>query len=370
MKSYRRFFILIVIGAISLFILFRSMPQGKDTLYYPVVVKQIIETGAVTVLETPQQYQRVKVRILSGEKKDTELIIEHGTAATLTREQFVVEGEQVVVAVTKDQSGKDVATIIDKYRLPGLRWLAIFFFIIVVVFAGRQGFGAIVGLIVSALVILRFIVPQILQGGDVVFSSVLGAIFILIVTMYLAHGFKLHTTVSVAATAITLTLSGFISFFSVKALQLFGMGSEEAYLLKFGALADLNLEGLLLAGMILGILGILDDVTTSQVASVFALSRANNTFSAQELLRRGLGIGREHIASLVNTLVLAYAGASFPLFIFFVLNPQQQPAWVIFNTEFMAEEVVSTLTGSLGLVLAVPISTIMASIIAKKISSN
>jgi uncharacterized membrane protein len=370
MKSPLRVLFLFFLGIGSFILLSRQMPTNGETEYYPVVIKQVIETGEVTVLQTTSPYQQVKARIISGERKDTEFIINHGQSVTLTPEQLVEVGEEVIVSVTKDSAGKEVATIIDKHRLPGLIGLALLFFFIVILFAGKQGVGAIVGLMISALVILQFIVPQILNGADVVLISIIGAIFILVVTMYLAHGFTVHTTVAVVATAITLALSGMLSYLSVSGLQLFGMGSEEAYLLKFGALADLNLEGLLLAGMILGILGVLDDVTTSQTASVFALSQANQSLHVKDLIQRGLGIGREHIASLVNTLVLAYAGASFPIFIFFVLNPQQQPAWVIFNSEFMAEEIVRTLTGSMGLVLGVPIATIIAAFVVKRLKKQ
>jgi uncharacterized membrane protein len=341
------------------------MPVAKDGEYYPVVVKQIIETGQTTELQAAQTYQKIKVQVLSGQRKDTEFILDYGKDANITSQQMLREGDTVVVSAMKDANGRETISIMDRYRLPGLVYLGFGFICIVIIFAGRQGFGAVVGLLVSAVVILLYIVPQVLAGSDVIISTIIGSIIILLFTMYLAHGIKLSTTISLAATVITLIVSGVLSYISVLALQLYGMGSEEANLLKFGAVSHLNLQGLFLAGMIMGIMGILDDVTTSQVAAVFELSDANKKFSVQELIRRGLSIGREHIASLVNTLVLAYAGASFPIFLFFVLNPQGQPAWVIFNSEYMSEEIVRTLSGSIGLVLGVPIATVMAAVSVK-----
>lgn len=328
---------------------------------------QIIDSGEVTVLEQTQPYQRVKVRVLSGTYKDNEFIVDHGMDRTLRADQLLRLGDQVVLSKEVTNDGKEVLSIIDRYRLPGIQLFALAFIVLVILFAGRQGIGSLIGLIVSAGIILHYIVPQILQGAEPVMVSIIGAIVMLLVTMYLAHGVKMSTTISLVSTALTLFIAGIISYVAVLTLHLSGTGSEEAYLLQLGQLPNLNLRGLLLGGMILGVLGILDDVTTSQVASIIAIYKENTALTVRELISRGLMLGREHIASLVNTLVLAYAGVSFPLFIFFVLNPLNQPLWVILNSEFIAEEIVRTLSGSFGLVLGVPISTILTSVIIKRI---
>ncbi|HYC80108.1 MAG TPA: YibE/F family protein, partial [Candidatus Binatia bacterium] len=122
----------------------------------------------------------------------------------------------------------------------------------------------------------------------------------------------------------------------------------------------LNLRGLLLGGIILGVLGVLDDITTAQSAAVYEIRRANPALPFKELYSRGLSIGREHISSLVNTLFLAYAGASLPLFLFFTAGDHPQPFWVTLNSEFIAEELIRTLVGSVALMLAVPITTFLA----------
>jgi uncharacterized membrane protein len=150
-----------------------------------------------------------------------------------------------------------------------------------------------------------------------------------------------------------------LSHWYVILAKLTGLGTEEAAFLQFGETATINLRGLLLGGMMLGALGVLDDITISQVSTVFEIKRANNQLPFSELYQRGMRVGRDHVASLVNTLVLAYAGANLPLLILFTIS-SETPAWVHTNNELIAEEVVRTIVGSLGLVLAVPLTTALA----------
>jgi uncharacterized membrane protein len=146
---------------------------------------------------------------------------------------------------------------------------------------------------------------------------------------------------------------------AVSLTRLFGYGTSDSAVLSFGYQAGIDMRGILLAGIIIGTLGVLDDVTTSQTEAVTQLRAANSSLSTRELFVRAMAIGRHHIASLVNTLVLAYAGSSLPLFLLFSLN-QADPWWVILNSEFIAEEIVRTLVGSSILILAVPLATIIA----------
>jgi uncharacterized membrane protein len=213
---------------------------------------------------------------------------------------------------------------------------------------------------ISLLVIAKFIVPQILAGNDPLIISIIGCLFIMVVTIYLAHGFSRQTTVALAATFVTLVITGSISIILVKLMHLSGLGSEDAYSLKLGPTALINFKGLLLGGILIGALGVLDDVTTGLTASLFELNRANTKLSFTELIRAGLRVGREHVSSLVNTLVLAYAGASLPIFIILITNPNNYPLWSTLNSEMVIEEIVRTLSGSIGLITAVPLTTLFA----------
>jgi uncharacterized membrane protein len=197
--------------------------------------------------------------------------------------------------------------------------------------------------------------------------SIVGSAVILLVTMYLAHGFTRQTTLALSATAISLFLTGIFAVVFVSLARLSGLGSEDAYSLQQGFGQTINFHGLLLGGIIIGTVGVLDDVTTTQAATIHELAEANPKSTFEDLVKKGMRVGREHIASVVNTLVLAYAGASIAVFIYLQIGIQQQsqPLWVMLNSEVIMEEVIRTLAGSLGLVLAVPITTIIAAFFAK-----
>ena len=270
----------------------------------------------------------------------------------------LAEGDRVVIAVSEDPGGTTYY-VIDRYRLPALGFAVGLFFALAILFSRRRGLGSIIGLGITALVLARFVVPAIVAGSNPLGVSLVGALVIVLTSIYLAHGFSVRTSVAVVSTIVTLVIAWALAITFVSLARLTGMGSEESVYLQFAPLEQLNLRGLLLGGIILGPLGVLDDITTSQAAAVDELRKANPAFPVRELYRRGLSIGTEHITSLVNTLFLAYAGASLPLFILFTIY-NDAPAWVTLNSEFVAEELVRTLVGSVALILAVPITTLSA----------
>jgi uncharacterized membrane protein len=207
-------------------------------------------------------------------------------------------------------------------------------------------------------VLAFYIVPQLLAGGNPLAVILIGALCMATFSLYLAHGFTRRTTVAVVSTLITICIALLLSVVFVAATKLLGMGSEEALYLQSAPGTSINLKGLLLGGIIVGALGVLDDITTAQAAAVDEIAKANPILSTQELFRRGLSVGGEHITSLVNTLVLAYAGTSFPALLLFTLY--ERPLWVVMNTEVITEEIVRTLVGSIALMCAVPITTLLA----------
>lgn len=309
------------------------------------------------------QYQVVKIKILDGEDEGDQIIVRHGEQTKLMENQKVKVGEEVVVTRIQKADGDIEYQIIDKYRLNGMLMMGLFFLVLVLLMSGWKGFGSFFGMLASLLVIVKYIVPQILAGQDPLRISIIGCLVILLVSIYLAHGFSKQTTIAVISTFITLVLAGVLSVVFVNVLHLSGFGNEDAYSLQFGQTANINFRGLLLGGMIIGFLGVLDDVTTGISATVFELHKNNPKIKLPELVGSALNVGREHISSLVNTLVLAYAGASLPIFLFIVLNPQNYPLWFIVNSEMIAEEITRTLVGSMGLLFAVPITTLMAAVV-------
>ncbi len=271
-------------------------------------------------------------------------------------------GERVMVAFdAQAQPGFEYA-IVDRYRKPPLFWLALLFSLTVVLLGRLRGFAALVGLAASLVVLLRFVLPAVLDGRSPVLVAVVGAAAIAYLALYLAHGLGAMTTVALLGTLASLFLTAALATVFVDLAQLTGLASEEAFIVNLGAGGSLDIRGLILGGMVIGALGAIDDMTVTQASAVWELRAANPAMKRRHLYRAGLRIGRDHVASTVNTLVLAYAGASMPILLLFVLAGQS--LGTVANGEAMATEIVRTLVGSIGLVAAVPLTTWLAAMSA------
>lgn len=326
---------------------------------------EIINEGEIAVADYKNPYQTVKIKLLEGVDKNKEVVIEYGKASSIRKEQKVAIGETVVVK-KYISSQKIEYQIIDSYRLNTLTYITIVFFLLVIILSRWKGLGSIIGLCISFGIITAYIIPQILTGENPLLVSIVGSIIIMTTTIYLAHGFSKKTSIALVATCLSLLLSGTLAVVFVYLAKLTGFGNDDVYSLQFGQTKIINAQGLLLGGIIIGSLGVLDDITTSLTTATFELAKANPAQTFKNLTKAAFRIGSEHISSLVNTLVLAYAGTALPLFLIIVLNPTQQPLWVIINSELIAEEIIRTLAGSIGLVLAVPITVLLAAGIAKR----
>ncbi|MEK7648088.1 MAG: YibE/F family protein [Patescibacteria group bacterium] len=335
----------------------------KNDVWYRAEVTAV-ENSAVENEEdgTERIMQRVTVQIKSGDEEGREQQINHGMDFAL-REGLVVEkGDWVVLIKSETYDGSklgEVYHIYEPYRLPALLVAGLIFLAAVLLLGRWKGLGSVVGLGISLLVLVKGVIPWIIRGGDPLLACIVGSIVIATVALFVAHGFTRRTSIAWVSTVIACCLAAVLSYGFVWVARLYGYGSEEAYFLKTGILATLDLRGLLLGSILIGALGILDDITTAQVAVVEELHHANPALTRADLYHRGLSVGREHIASLVNTLALAYAGASFPLILLTATN-EYQPVWAAINSEGISEEIVRTLVGSCALVLAVPITTALA----------
>lgn len=338
-----------------------DQPPPQD--FYKAVVTKIVQEGVKDVGDRKSVYQDLELRISEGAKQGAVVNVENGGDLLITPEQKVAVGDEVILtsfAIPPDN--KILYSIVDRYRLNLLPYILFAFISLIVLVAGKKGIGAILGLVVSLLIIIKFLVPQMLAGADPVSITVIASTVILLATTYLAHGFSKQTTIALISTFVSLIITVVLSVLAVHLTHLAGFGSDEVYALKINqTTATINLQGLLLSGIIIGTLGALNDVTTTQVAAIFEFAKtADRRLGFSRLYEMGLVVGKEHIASLVNTLVLAYAGGSLAIFIIFVLNPSSQPYWVIINSEIIFDEIVRTVVGSAGLILAVPIVTFVA----------
>ena len=235
------------------------------------------------------------------------------------------------------------------------------FAVFVIALGRRRGVLALVGMAVTLAVLVAFLAPSVLDGNDPLLVAVVAASAIAFVSLYLAHGFNSITTVALAGTLSALGLTLALSWAFFEFARFTGLATEEAMVLPLIA-GGLDVASLILGGAVIGALGALDDVTVTQAALVAELHYRNPALTVRQLVASGIRVGREHIASTVNTLLLAYAGAGIPLLMLFAISSQSLV--MVANSEIVAVEIVRTLCGSIGLVTAVPITTILAALVA------
>jgi len=266
-------------------------------------------------------------------------------------------GERIVLSYNPDAEPGFEYQFADRQRRSVLAWLAVIFAVAVIALGRWQGMAALAGLGLSIVVLLMFVLPAILEGTSPVLVAVVGSSAIAFLALYLAIGFRTMTTVALLGTLASLAVTVVFASVFTELARISGTASEEATLVALGS-ARVSLSGLVLAGMVIGALGALDDVTVTQASAVWELRAAEPQMGRVALVRAGLRIGRDHVSSAVNTLVLAYAGATLPLLLLF--SESGQSLGTVANSEVVTIEIVRALVGSIGLVLAVPITTALA----------
>lgn len=270
------------------------------------------------------------------------------------------EGQGVIVAYAPDAPHDLQYSVTDVDRKFPMALLAGIFALAVVVVGRMRGVMALIALAVSFAVLTLFILPAILQGSNPLLVAVIGASAIMLIALYMCHGLTARTSVAVIGTLLSLLLIGLLGSSFIDWASLTGNTDDSTGLIH-GLYPHIDMSGLLLAGVIIGSLGVLDDVTVTQTSAVWELHQADPTMGARKLYRAGIRIGRDHIASVVNTLVLAYAGAALPLLLLFSIA--QSSVGTVANSELVAEEIVRTLVGSIGLVASVPVTTVLAALV-------
>ncbi|MBN2145808.1 MAG: YibE/F family protein [Anaerolineales bacterium] len=336
---------------------------GSDTVRARVL--DVLEEGTITLGDITQPYQILLVRIMEGPHEGEFLQIDYGQRQIRPAGLTIRPGDQLLITVSVTPDGILSGYFTDFVRSTPLLWLLGTFVVFSILISGWKGVRSLLGMAFSLLVIIAYIIPQILNGRDPVLVSVSGAFVLLAVTLYLTYGWTLKTHAAVAGTFISLLLTGLLAVFFVNLTRLTGFGSEDALFLVQQSTVKINLRGMVLGGILIGALGVLDDLVITQASAVFELRSANPQQGWRALFRSAMRIGQDHVAATVNTLVLAYAGAALPTLLLFTLSGEQY-AYLV-NLEFVTEEIVRTLIGSLGLISAVPVTTLLASLIASRV---
>ena len=296
--------------------------------------------------------------------------------ATATVDEGPDKGDTVSITLTLGSASPDIAAgtrvylqplpegsdpayaLADVNRTVPLLALSAVFALAVVLLARWKGVSALVGLIASLLILAVFVLPALLEGSSPVAVAALGSSAIALVSMGLAHGFNVRTGVALIGTLIALLITTLLGWLFTEAMNFTGVATEDAAYLQAVAGGTLDLRGLLLAGLVIGAMGVLDDVTVTQAATVWEVYGADERVPLRELWAAGMRVGRDHVAAVVNTLVLAYAGASLPLFLLISLS--DAPLLQSINNEAVAAEVVRSMVGGLGIIAAVPVTTALA----------
>ncbi|WP_424212774.1 YibE/F family protein [Streptomyces sp. BI20] len=303
-----------------------------------------------------QDCKKATIEVTTGPDKGRKFgeIVQPGAPRQLNDQQ------EIVVAYAPDAPRDLQYSVIDVNRKFPLALLAGIFALAVVLVGRMRGVFALVALAVSFGVLSLFILPAILQGSNPLVVAVVGASAIMLIALYMCHGLTARTSVAVLGTLVSLLLIGLLGSWFIGWAFLSGNTDDNTGLIH-GLYPDIDMSGLLLAGVIIGSLGVLDDVTVTQTSAVWELHQADPSMGPRALYRAGIRIGRDHIASVVNTLVLAYAGAALPLLLLFSIANSSMGT--VANSELVAEEIVRTLVGSIGLVASVPVTTALAAIV-------
>lgn len=335
--------------------------------------------GTLSAQEVHQELQEtVKAKVLEVVEQSDRLIT--GTDATTTVQTLRIEllaGEKAgqVVALDNDIMVLGVGDVIfvnrlvaideteyftfkDVERRPQLLGMALLMLVLVVAFAGWQGMRAIFSLGLSIAAIIFLLVPALLAGYEPALASLVIAGVILGLSLFLTHGVKPRVWIAFGGTFSAVGVTCLLAWLSVDWLRLTGFGSDASVYLNFSTGGTLDIAGLLLGSIIIGLLGVLDDVSITQASVVQELRGANTGLSSFELYKRAINVGRDHVGSLVNTLALAYLGTALPLVMFYARA--NADFWQSINQEIIAAEILRIIIGSIGLILAVPFTTAVA----------
>ncbi|MEN8253357.1 MAG: YibE/F family protein [Patescibacteria group bacterium] len=366
-KPTKKIFLFIIF--ILPFFLLNTKKIFAQEISEPIVHEEMLEGkvvniknfGKETVFDELVPFQDLQILISRGKKTGESITIKNianiGASANLEFQEYEV-GDKIKIYSSSSEGQETSYSITGKVKRDGIILLTILFVVAVLAVGRIWGALSLLGMGISFAVIFKLIIPLIINGINPVFAALLGSLIIIPSTFYVSHGFNKKTHVGVISTIIALMFTGLLAIYFVDATHLTGFASEEAGFIQIERSGSIDIRGLLLAGIIIGTLGILDDVTVGQASVVQQLKKARPKSSLGELFKNGMKVGQDHISSMVNTLVLVYSGSALPLLLLFFGN--EQSFIDILEYELIAEEIVRMLVGSIGLVLIAPLATLMA----------
>jgi uncharacterized membrane protein len=333
--------------------------KGQGIAVLDAHVVRVLETGDrnTTATGMRQPFQRLELQLDSGLFRGELVVVEWGGRRALDPGGFLRAGDRVLLTETRDGQQRTYA-IEEIVRLPGLLPFALFLFAALVAVARLKGLAALAGLASSIAVFLLAIVPALQRGGDPLLATLAGAAAVVTVSVIVVHGPNWKSVAALLGTYAGLAIVALIGLMGITALRITGLGSEDQIFLALGTDGRIDMQRLVLAGVIVGSLGALVDMCVGQASATMELAAVHPAIEPRALFRSALNVGQDHIGSLVNTLALAYFGGAMPLIL--LLSLGFQPLSVALNSEEIVESMLTVLAASVGLVLCVPITTAIA----------
>ena len=369
MNKYKKIYIMIALAAL-LFPFFSQADEIKEetTNFKSEVIEVLQVEEKIREDGTKFKQQDLKLLGLEGAWKNKEMIYKGISDIEVANANFYKPGDKVYVEKHADEFGQDIFYVVDFVRSGYLYILFIIFILAVLLVGKSKGLKALISLFLSFVVIIKFILPQILNGRDPFLISLIGGLVILGIIIYLTEGFKRKSHIAVLSVLISLSATLILSVIFTKLTKLSGLAQEEAAFLIGVGNVEINFQGLLLAGFIIGAIGVLDDIIVGQIEAVEQIREANPNLPTKKVFQLAYKVGNTHLGAIVNTLFLTYAGAALPLLLLFVINQNSGLTFNrLINTEIVSTEIVRTLVGSIGVMLSMPIATFLASIKLKNI---
>lgn len=356
MKTFKKYWMLLIVIISVPFITFAQANSGTITEqqgYFRGEVERIIGTKSESFPNNDTQVivQDIYVKILSGPYKDQSVEITNDFSPMEVGDKFW--GQWVTTT-----AGSTLFAVSDYERRPALLLLGILFVGVIIALGKMQGVRSIASLILSIVAIVYALIPLLLKGYPPVLITVIVGALVLFFAIFITHGFNRISSIAFLGTIIAVTMTSILARIATTMTHMTGFSTHEAIYLNFNTGGELDFVGIFLASIIIGMLGVLDDISITQVAVVRELYAVAGHLSKKELFTRALRVGKEHVSALVNTLVLAYVGVALPVLLFFATATA--PIGQMINSEVFAAEIMRTVLGSIGLMMTVPITTWLA----------
>lgn len=359
---------LIAIAVISAALIFRGIdiaPIEQESK----ILGKIYEAEVIQILSQEDTAKGVAQRPVIEQTLLIELLEDKRRVSVVNDLTPLEAGDRVYVQSSLfgemvPQGQEESFDIINIKRTDGIILLGVLFVLAVLAVSGKQGVKALIGLLFSIGVVVAFLIPQIIAGSNAIIIGVAASIIILLGTLWISHGMNAKSLSALIGISLSLLLVGVLATVTIDALHFTGYTGEESVYLNFQAETPVNLIALLIAGIIIAAIGVLDDIAITQASTVFALASSNRELKGFALFKKAMEVGHDHLSAVVNTLFLAYTGASLPLIL--VLTLGQYPLGFSMSSEVIAQEIVRTILASFGLILAIPFTTAVAVLFANK----